>query len=51
MNDPAKPTQFILHGVEVPHDKITRFERREERNKKTNGLQGDAGKFASDHFL
>ncbi|KAF8848945.1 hypothetical protein BDZ45DRAFT_732591 [Acephala macrosclerotiorum] len=41
-NNPEKGTQFILHGIEVPPDKIARFESREGRNKGVNGRQGDA---------
>jgi len=50
-NDPAKATQFILHGVEVSPTKIARFESREGRNKGSNGRQGDAREFALNHLL
>jgi len=50
-NDPTKATQFILHGVEVPHHKIARFESRERRNKGINGRQGDAREFSSNYLL
>jgi hypothetical protein len=41
-NSPAKSTQFMLHGAEVPPDKIARFEARQGRNKGEIGQQGDA---------
>ncbi len=50
-NDPTKDTQFILHGIEVPPEKLARFESREGRNKGVNGRQGDARECASNYFL
>jgi hypothetical protein len=50
-NDPAKATQFKLHGVEVPATTIARFESREGRNKGISGRQGDARECTSNHLL
>jgi len=50
-DDPEKATQFILHGIEVPPNKISRFESREGRNRGINGRQGDAREFVSNPLL
>jgi hypothetical protein len=50
-DDPAKATQFILHGVEVPREKIARFESREGRNQGIHGQQGDIRELGSNYLL
>lgn len=38
---PGRETQFLIRGVEVPREKLERYEVREKRNKGTNGRIGD----------
>ena len=50
-NGPQKATQFILDGVEVPPEKLVRYEKRKEKNKGSNGQQGDTRGFATNRFI
>lgn len=47
----GKATQFFIDGVEVPPEKLVRYQNRKGKNKKVNEGTADASEFALNWLL